>query len=641
MARHLRYTLSVIRPRFHIALGELQMEKLGERPSAWTHSTLVCVALAVLAGVLVTVQDYEYGSGNHVEQLNIILRTLDTRWLSNDFFVNASASFGVRTYYASFLALCSKLLPLPTVFLLLTFLSNTLVFVITGLAAKDLFGDTASFLAIPLVAAGNHVSVGDASFLVSGTLIPQLLAMPLMLVSVWAAVRQKALLCSSCAAVGAFIHPLLAMETGLIGLSVIPATQLLFPTVQGVGKSYRTATSLVLAFVILGLSSAQWLIHASSSSIDASQFIDIVAHFRHPHHYLPSSFRMRDYADSAFFMLAVLASWFWLVFGGGRSFSGIMLSTGLIIALISLLCIGGYLFVEIMPSRLWTTAQVFRLLYLVNWLGAMIIAASLATFLTSEESDERFGPCLLLSGALSAFMLGVLHTVWFLGRKILQPKYINMILLGILVGYYAREALPNWHIALLLAFSLILSGARSSASPPERFVVPIISLSVMFLLAGFLFPSSVFGWAMSKFADRPVITLSDTSNPIVPIADYALAHSPNDAVFLTPPDWGQFRLLAARAIVVDFKAFPFDDHAMVEWRRRLFDCYGRPESAGFAALAEMTTNYADISDSALRRLQMKYDVTYAVLFRDTRSSFQEVYATDVFKIVYLGELKIQ
>jgi hypothetical protein len=55
---------------------------------------------------------------------------------------------------------------------------------------------------------------------------------------------------------------------------------------------------------------------------------------------------------------------------------------------------------------------------------------------------------------------------------------------------------------------------------------------------------------------------------------WAREHTPVDAVFLVNPDLGRFRLLARRAIVVDFKSQPLAPDDLVAWYRRLADVSG-------------------------------------------------------------------
>jgi len=75
------------------------------------------------------------------------------------------------------------------------------------------------------------------------------------------------------------------------------------------------------------------------------------------------------------------------------------------------------------------------------------------------------------------------------------------------------------------------------------------------------------------------------------LSKFAKENTPEDSTFLTPPNWGQFRVLARRAIVVDFKSFLFSDREMLEWYNRIISCYGEPTNAGFSMIPELESNY--------------------------------------------------
>ncbi len=57
--------------------------------------------------------------------------------------------------------------------------------------------------------------------------------------------------------------------------------------------------------------------------------------------------------------------------------------------------------------------------------------------------------------------------------------------------------------------------------------------------------------------------------PAIELFAWVRGHTPVDAEFLVPPDAGTFRLLARRAIYVDFKSPPLVPDELVEWYRRL------------------------------------------------------------------------
>jgi hypothetical protein len=158
-------------------------------------------------------------------------------------------------------------------------------------------------------------------------------------------------------------------------------------------------------------------------------------------------------------------------------------------------------------------------------------------------------------------------------------------------------------------------------------IIPLLCLCVIVLV--FIFDKNF----AIPFIPRPIITLADLRGPEVEIASFARGHIREDAVFLTPPLFGQFRITARRAIVVDFRWFPFHDLAMVEWRRRLSDCYGEAERAGFKAAFEMDRSYRAITDKKLIYIAKKYGSLYAVLYKETPTPFPILFENDTYKIV--------
>jgi hypothetical protein len=91
------------------------------------------------------------------------------------------------------------------------------------------------------------------------------------------------------------------------------------------------------------------------------------------------------------------------------------------------------------------------------------------------------------------------------------------------------------------------------------------------------------------------------------------AHAPPGAVVLVPPDgdvWA-FKLYARRAIVVDLKHFPFTDHGIAEWRRRMGEVLGTPLVRGL----DLDAAWAAQSPDRLAAIAARYGARY-VLTRD-------------------------
>jgi hypothetical protein len=106
-------------------------------------------------------------------------------------------------------------------------------------------------------------------------------------------------------------------------------------------------------------------------------------------------------------------------------------------------------------------------------------------------------------------------------------------------------------------------------------------------------------------------------------------------VFLAPPDLGIFRLAAERALVVDFKAFPFQAAAMLEWRRRLADSYGDTDAVGWKALDELREHYREVDANTLARSRERYGASYAIVPRTAPTAAPVVYENARYKVLAL------
>jgi len=585
----------------------------------------------LIAGGLAALWGYTYGTGDQVEQLPIILRAVNPGFLANDFFTNASAAFGPRTFYAHLIALLARLAPLTSVMFALTALSNGFIAWVSARAALRLFDGSprAALLAAGLVLTTRTFWLGAGNSLYGTALVPELLAMPLLLGALTAALEERPIPAALLAGLGSLIHPLVGLETGAVALAGLAAAALWRHDFKGRPlRHWGLAAALLAAFAALSL-----VPYARETRIDSRTFVEIVAVFRHPHHYLPSTFPLWQYAQAALFLLgAGLAA-----LSTAGTFSGLRRAARFLAALaliLALACLGGWLFVEVWPSRLWTTAQTFRLLFMLKWLG-LLLAAGAAAHAWEERSPDTG---LWLAAALSPVALGITSISlamrsWFARRNRPAPLLDFPILL-FAVLFILRIDTPDLRDVTLLA--LFAAGAHlrlAAASPwPARaaFAVASAGVAAALLVAAPRLPA-----AYATQLPAPAFTVAAQQGEEVDLANYARKNTPAGAVFLTPPNFGSFRLLARRAIVVDFKAFPFQDAAMLDWRRRLIDCYGPTTLTGFDAVDEMRNHYDIIRPDEILAVQQKYGATYAILFRKTPTDWPVLTQTQTYKLVQL------
>jgi len=566
--------------------------------------------LAGLLGLVATVLGgFTYGFGDHVEQLPIVLRAMDPGYLAQDAFVNAGAAFGPRFYYAHLLAAIARLIPLPVVFFLLTAVANGGVAYVTLRATRLLSGGSTvtAMLAAVLVMSVRGFHLGGPSQLHAVVLTPSVLVLPLALGSLWAGIRRRPLQSATLAALATVIHPLVGLETGAIAL----ATAGLQSERRGLGRVLGAGGLLAAVTLVV------WVLPLSPT-IRSEQFVALVAHLRHPHHYVPSTFGLTNYLLTLAFIAVTALSWRWYWLRP-RSDRRLARALPMPILMVLLLCVGGYVFVELIPSRLWVTAQVFRMLFIVKWLGLVLLAVVIGDCV-AHPARWPAGTVLLAGTGTAQPLLTLLgHAMLPMADRIRPKAWVpaGLAAMAMLVCF------GSWRETMVLSAGLGLIGWflwRRTAT--VRIAVPAVALIglAVVVVAGEGFGTEPVASYTGRL--RAVEPSSPARKAMEELARLARERTPPDAVFVVPPAAGRFRLAARRAVLVDFKSFPFQDEAMLAWKGRMDAAYGDTGAGGLEAVRRMDRRYRDITDRQLLELADRFGVTHALLYAESPCTFE-------------------
>ncbi|MGD0004178.1 MAG: DUF6798 domain-containing protein [Anaerolineaceae bacterium] len=608
------------------------------------------VLFCVIVGLISSLWGYQYFGKNSPNYLPQILRVLNPGYLSNDFYLNSMSSLSSpRVYFNGLVAWLSALMGLTRVFLGLTVLCNILITLEIALLARDLFDGsdvTALVSALAVMSAKTFLLGNFISFFLS-PLDADLLILPLVLAGIWAALRQRPLLVGLSAGLATLFHPLVGPEVGAILLGTLAVEQIAhyfrphsFPrhcnllALLGGGAILAAFSALVLP-PIMGV-----------PHIPTAQFVQIYAYFRDPHHLVPSTWPIHDYIEAAVYLLSVGMIWR-LSYSLSARLRETTPTLLILCAILLALCLGGYVFVELIPTRLFATAQTFRLLLIFKFIGLSLTGGWIGfkieklfhTALPEEQSSPHSGLVIitLLSSLLSPWNL-----LWVSGVNFIQdrtkaawlrsaPASLLVLASSLTIAMIYH---PETHVYFLVPFYAIMVLALFNLRP-RWLGAALISFLALALLAPSLWPGLFPKAPNASIMPKPATSLNDLTGEVADLGSFAKNHTPAGAIFLVDPAMGLFRLTAQRALVVDFKDHPFTDEGMVEWQQRLFDCYGIPKSIGFDAMSEMSRLYEKITDDKLKALQIKYGASYAVLRHATKTQFPVLYHTKDYKIVQI------
>lgn len=471
-----------------------------------TDIKLTKIGFAILISLLfasVVIPTYSFGTSNHNEQIPIILRTIDEKYLENDWFVNQNDGFSPRYYYSILMASIAGQLGLPIAFYVIYITSLVSLLTIISLISLDLFKSYfAPIVTLSLIVYGpitiSNILGGD--WLIYNLLIPASIALPLTVLSTYFFLKKKFYLAFIILGVVTFVHPL---EGLLITCILALCLLILVKSIDIIKKTFCLGVYAIIACVAL------LPVITFSSNIQNLQIFEVITSIRHPHHYCPFSFPPSNYI----IFLEVFAVFLGLILWKAKTnwsdkdtLFSLFFSTG-----IGLLVIGT-IFVEILPVPLIGKLQLFRLApYLVLVMYLYIGCGA--------------------SQAVRIFVRKIRNSNYKLSDNVTQ--YSNVL-----------------------------------------------------LLVGLVFVTLIFVNAVFNTSYLPA------TGPRDPMYDWIKLHTPEDAIFLIDPSIEDFRLRAERAIVIDWKAFPFQDEAVIGWWKRIQDVtnhgkgYNTLDETELAALCE-------------------------------------------------------
>ena len=424
----------------------------------------------------------------HAESLPIVFRIMDPDYLVNDFQINAAVGFGPRFYFVHAMAALGSLIPLPIAYAALYLLIYFAVTAITAFAARDITGSSiAALIAATLVASSlTPFHLSAPARLTVEHVVPHFLAMPFALCAVWQGIRGSPILSALTAAPAILIHPTLGVETAALGLAAAftrNAVQIRPLALDAFTRNAAHFRRLGFAALIVFTASLFWivptLLTGIQSSLSAEEFVRIYAHFRNPHHLIPSGWSWEQYALGTLFAAVATVSLYeiWKYRRGAsaqpehREIDAQALAVVSVFVLCSLAFLCGWLFVELIPTRLFTIAQTFRLTIIAAWLGWILIAYSIARSVSGGGLRRGIVvmaclvsvPTLALYKTLSILMRIPRDTPRNIRRAMLFTPAIALVLAGALSALILFEMPHGVTLFLLTIGFAVTLKARVSA----------------------------------------------------------------------------------------------------------------------------------------------------------------------------------
>ncbi len=139
-----------------------------------------------------------------------------------------------------------------------------------------------------------------------------------------------------------------------------------------------------------------------------------------------------------------------------------------------------------------------------------------------------------------------------------------------------------------------------------KLAINVIGLSSLILLISRI---SIFGGINYNF---PFFKNND---PVIDISAHAKNCTPENALFLLPPDFDAFRFYSVRNNFIDYKALLHDNSFFLEWQKRMKNIYNvgvENKEKSFKLMLVAKNNFNALSDSTLSQLCAQNHVGYII-----------------------------
>ena len=573
-----------------------------------------------------------FGEGNQVEQFSIVGRLLDPSFATSDFFLNSSAEPGQpRYYYAMIIAGLTKLAPLTLVTHVLMFINGWVLGLVTFMAARHLLNasQTAAALASTLVLLNLGISLGHAGYLNFSNFQPASIAITASLAAILALTKSRYVIATLLFLFSVVVHPTIGAEAGALGYAAVLFTWVI------TGKHIRWSLWAVSIAIFFAGLTVFWVlpnIGADGTKITQAEFFSILIETRAPHHYLGLDFPKRRWLEALIFIfvLAVIAI---QCLRMKVPTQGLVVLVTLV-SFVIILCVASLYFVDIAESRLWATAQLFRLVFLIKWAGYLLMGLLAYRWLVAGQAHASILTAVMMLSTADYISYGLLAslTTYFIVSVLGLNKRLSILAtlpaVGFVIYHHIQYGSDLQLLNMILACTaLVLLQSRHSPALTSAVACVLVISGLTFSIFG-----SPTGLLPDKF--RTTLSIEGRADDRALIAKLASSIGDEEDLWLIPPNLEQFRFIAGRAVIVDFTSIPFTDGGLLAWSQRMKTLYGDTDRRGFAALQEMLRNYK--ATPSMELAHQRYRADYAVLFSDTPVAEPILAQAGSYKIIKLG-----
>jgi len=544
--------------------------------SNW-YFNLSLYTFAIIGSLMAT--GYIFPIGGNFPEVPPIQFMLNPELYKNDYYVQEMVKFNPRYYYYYIIYLLANLgISIPLAHFIYQFLAFG-SFILACYAIINIYTNSklpAAAMAFLCIAA-SFTDVGN-TLIFSTKSVPSTFAMAFATWGIYFSLRQKWLTGYLFFGLGCLLQFLVGLLPGLMMLPVL------------VIESVRQRNFKTLIWAIALLAAMASIVYVpmlltgttSTHTIDNAEFVYIHVKVRNPHHILPSNWDLGNWFNFICFIIGGLLC----IKNAELLRKEDKINFYVIIGTSIFALFLNYIFVEVYPLAFIAKLQLARTVPFAQ----LIIFIAVCLTIDILYRQKRIAISLLLLVVLTLPFRGIIFlglSVWQT-KKYVFPKGFNILLwilaIGTVIFSLIYPVTDSWEIMgdriisipvlfSILAFPFILEETSLATSIKQTLthtLALITTATLVFGVAGIL-PKPI----LNVFQTRVNIN-AVSSDDLSRLAMRFSQISSRDSLVLIPPSVTSFQFFSERAIVVNFKNFPFTEKGIKEWQNRMQAVLGVP-----------------------------------------------------------------
>jgi hypothetical protein len=541
------------------------------------HLNLSIYTFVIIGAIMAT--GYVFPIGGNFPEVPPIEFMLNPELYKNDYYVQEMVKFNPRYYYYYIIYFLANLgLTIPFVHFIYQFLAFG-SFVLACYAIINIYTNSKLSAAAMtfLCIAASFTDVGN-TLIFSTKSVPSTFAMAFAIWGIYFSLRQKWVTGYLFFGLGCLLQLLVGLLPGLMMLPVL--------IIESVKT--RTFKNLIFSIALLALMASIVYLPmlltgtTSTQTIDNADFVYIHAKVRNPHHILPSNWDIGNWFNFICFIIGGLLC----VKNSDSLGTETKINFYVIIGTSFFALLLNYIFVEIYPIAFIAKIQLARTVPFAQ----LIIFIAVSLLVDRLYRDKQIAIGLLLLIILTLPFRGIIFiglSVWQSRKYVLSQRYTIFLWFFATVTLFfsliypltnSGEIIIDRIISIpiffsILAFPFILEKTSASTAIKQIFTHTLALVTTVTLALG-----------VAGILPKPILNIFETrvninavpSDDLSKLALRFSRTSSQDTLVLIPPSVTSFQYFSKRAIVVNFKNFPFTEKGIKEWKNRMEAILGVP-----------------------------------------------------------------